>query len=107
MTSFSLQMRLAPRSFGRSVLTRCEAFLDEGDHQQAIGLLSVEDTTAYRSVIDFVLVAVLPQFLPDVVAYYEGTGPQLREKYSEGQIDRIDRFVVRVLRNAYRLSKDS
>jgi len=67
-------------------------------------MLECSEEVGFRSVLDFVLCTVCPQFLPACVAFYEGRGPRLDERYSRRSIDRLDQLLVRVLENACRLA---
>jgi len=65
------------------------------DNDDALHLFSaLENQEDYRGSEDFILAVFLPEIKPEILAYYEDRGKQLRYVYTREFINRLDRALV-------------
>ena len=89
-----------------SCLTKVTSFLNEkSDHFSALSCW-VNDELEYRSVCDALIAAFLPHMVQDIVAFYDGDGPNLRGIYSQRFIAKLDAVLLRFLKHSYQLFCD-
>jgi hypothetical protein len=82
-----------------SILCSVDAFLNKESHLRKVNQLLQEDgcVIEYLSLVDCLMVQLLPQFKDACLAFYEGNGKPLANLHPAETIEAIDREIVLAL----------
>ena len=75
-----------------------EVLYDSSWLQGRLEVIGDEGADAYRSLIDWLLVQVHPEYLEPTMAFYEERGPQLKDTVKEPERRQLEADILKALR---------